>query len=136
VEFAAMIVLDTHAWIWWVNEDEEAGKCQWRDLVSDADHVAVSSISCFEVAWLAQHGRIKLHLPMQEWFKKASSGSGIEIQDITPQIAEMAVTLPEHHSDPQDRLIMATAIVHRAQLISADGKFAEYDALAKLLVRI
>ncbi len=119
-----------------MNDDEEAGKCRWRDLVRGADHVAVSSISCFEVAWLAQHGRIKLHLPMQEWFKKASSGSGIEIQDITPQIAETAVTLPEHHSDPQDRLIMATAIVYQAQLISSDGKFAEYDALAKLLVRI
>lgn len=131
-----MIVLDTHAWIWWVNEAEEVGKCQWRELVRGADHVAVSSISCFEVAWLAQHGRIKIHLPMQEWFNKASSGSGIEIHDITPQIAETAVTLPEHHSDPQDRLIMATAIVHGAQLISADGKFEAYEALSKLLVRI
>jgi len=131
-----MIVLDTHAWIWWVNEDEESGKNHWRDLVRSADRVAVSSISCFEVAWLAQHGRIKLKMPMQDWFEKASSGSGIEIQDITPQIAETAVTLPEHHSDPQDRLIMATAIVHGAQLISADGKFCIYEALSKLLVRI
>jgi PIN domain nuclease of toxin-antitoxin system len=131
-----MIVLDTHVWIWWVNEDEESGGNHWRDLVRNADRIAVSSISCFEVAWLAHRGRIKLKMPMQDWFKKASSGSGIEIQDISPQIAETAVTLPEHHSDPQDRLIMATAIVHGAQLISADGKFTEYAALANLLVRI
>jgi PIN domain nuclease of toxin-antitoxin system len=62
--------------------------------------------------------------------------SGIEILGITPQIAEKAVTLPEHHSDPQDRLIMATAIVHGAKLISADGKFVAYADLANLLVRI
>ncbi len=132
-----MIVLDTHAWIWWVNEDEESdGKNHWRDLVRNADRIAVSSISCFEVAWLAHHGRIKLHLSLQDWFNKASVGSGVEIHEITPQIAETAVTLPEHHGDPQDRLIMATAIVCGSKLISADGKFAEYEALTNLLVRI
>jgi len=73
---------------------------------------------------------------MQDWFEKASVGSGIEMQEITPRIAETAVTLPEHHSDPQDRLIMATAIVCGAQLISADGKFSQYEALSNLLIRI
>ncbi len=131
-----MIILDTHAWIWWVNDDETVGRGHWRDIVRSADRVAVSSISCFEVAWLAHHGRIKLHLSMQDWFEKASVGSGIEMQEITPRIAETAVTLTEHHSDPQDRLIMATAIELGAQLISADGKFSQYEALSNLLIRI
>jgi len=66
---------------------------------------------------------------MEEWFEKATTGSGIEIVPITPAIAETAVKLPEHHTDPQDRLIMATAIANKAQLISADAKFSLYREL-------
>lgn len=46
-----------------------------------------------------------------------------------------AVRLPEHHSDPQDRLIMATALEHNAGLLSADTKFKLYEELESILVR-
>ena len=50
---------------------------------------------------------------------------------ITPQIAGMAVDLPEHHSDPQDRIIIATALAHEEQLMSADRTFPLYEELAR-----
>jgi PIN domain nuclease of toxin-antitoxin system len=132
-----MIVLDTHIWLWWLNADDSASSSNagWRDLLSNADHVAVSAISCFEVAWLQKHDRIKLHISLSEWFEKATVGSGIYIMPITPKIAESAVGLPEHHSDPQDRLIIATAIVNQAQIISADSKFQQYEEIEDLLIR-
>ena len=49
-------------------------------------------------------------------------------------IAGIAVDLPEHHSDPQDRIIIATALSHDAQLMSADGKFPLYKELADRLL--
>jgi len=55
-----MIVLDTHIWIWWINEDEKLLGQKRIDLIQSADIVAVSAISCFEVAWLDAHGRIEL----------------------------------------------------------------------------
>ena len=64
----------------------------------------------------------------------ALEGSGITLLPITPQIATIAVKLPEHHSDPQDRIIIATSIVHNADLMSADGKFELYtDIKSRLL---
>lgn len=88
--------------------------------------IAVSAISCFEIAWLERHQRIILPCQPTEWFEKALSHSGIELLPITPAIAARAVNLPEHHSDPQDRIIIASAIEHNAKLMSDDSKFPMY----------
>ena len=68
------------------------------------------------------------------WFEKALEGSSINLLPITPAIASIAVDLSEHHSDPQDRIIIATALSHDAQLMSADGKFPRYKELADRLL--
>ena len=129
-----MILLDTHIWIWWLNGSMATLGNKWSEVIRTSARIGVSAISCFEVAWLARHRQIELPLPMADWFSKATSGSGIEIIPITPLIAETAVSLPEHHRDPQDRLIMATAIANKIQLISADTKFGLYRELDELRV--
>ena len=129
-----MIILDTHIWLWWVNEDiDRIGQVR-NDLIQSADYVSVSAISCFEVAWLEAHDRIELPCNRTSWFEKALEGSGINLLPITPIIASIAVDLPDHHSDPQDRIIIATALSHDAQLMSADGKFPRYKELAGRLL--
>ncbi len=64
-----------------------------------------------------------------EWFEKALNKSGIILLPITPAIAVVAVGLHEHHSDPQDRLIIATALENNANLMTDDGKFVKYAEL-------
>jgi PIN domain nuclease of toxin-antitoxin system len=129
-----MIIMDTHIWLWWVNEDIDLLGQVRNDLIQSADIVAVSAISCFEVAWLDAHARIQLPCSRAYWFEKALEGSGINLLPITPAIAGLAVDLPEHHSDPQDRIIIATALSHDAQLMSADGKFPLYKDLNNRLL--
>jgi PIN domain nuclease of toxin-antitoxin system len=130
-----MIVLDTHIWLWWIKRDQARLKPAWTALIDSAEPVGVSAISCFEVAWLAHHGRIELPNIEDEWFDKALDGSGITLLSITPTIARVAVQLPEHHRDPQDRLIIATALAHKATLISVDEKFPLYAELAGRLLQ-
>jgi PIN domain nuclease of toxin-antitoxin system len=129
-----MIILDTHIWLWWVNENIDLIGQVRNDLIQSADVVAVSAISCFEVAWLDAHSRIELPCSRTNWFEKALEGSGINLLPITPAIASIAVDLPEHHSDPQDRIIIATALSQDAQLMSADRKFSRYKELADRLL--
>ncbi len=129
-----MIVLDTHIWLWWVNGDIEKLAPARAKQIELSDFVAVSAISCFEVAWLAKHGRIVLPCDIEQWFEKALEGSGISLFPITPKIAFMAVALPEHHSDPQDRIVIATALTHDAKLMSSDRKFPIYAELADRLL--
>ena len=129
-----MIVLDTHVWLWWINEEVTKLGLSRKEQIETSDTVAVSAISCFEVAWLEGHGRIALPVDRMIWFERALDGSGIFLLPITPQIASIAVDLPEHHRDPQDRLIIATAIVHDAYLMSVDSQFPRYGELANRLI--
>lgn len=124
-----MIVLDTHIWFWWINEDRLNLESVRQEQIACAEIIAVSAISCFEIAWLERHRRISLPCEPSEWFEKALSHSSIELLPITPAIATRAVNMHEHHSDPQDRIIIATAVEHNAKLMSSDGKFSRYSEL-------
>jgi PIN domain nuclease of toxin-antitoxin system len=129
-----MIVLDTHIWLWWVNGNTPELGAARKKQIAGGDVVAVSAISCFEIAWLHQHRRIALTCPRADWFDKALDGSGIVLMPITPEISSIAVELPEHHRDPQDRIIIATAIAYDAQLMSADRKFSLYPEISSRLL--
>lgn len=131
-----MTVLDTHVWLWWLNQDKRLLKSEGAELISTEDQIGVSAISCFEVAWLEQHQRISLPCPCLEWFEKALTGSGITLLPISPAVSFRAVHLPEHHRDPQDRIIIATALELQAKLISADSKFLLYEELARSLIAL
>ena len=95
-----MIVLDTHIWLWWINEDQIRLQLAWTARIESAEPVGVSAIFCFAVAWLTHHGRIDLPCAEEAWFEKALDGSGITLLTITARIARIAVELPEHHRDP------------------------------------
>lgn len=129
-----MIVLDTHIWLWWIAEDYSSIGDERVQLIKHEDIVTVSAISCFEVAWLDRHNRIDLNIKKEEWFGMALDGSGIVMLPITPDIACIAVDLPEHHSDPQDRIIIATSLAHDARLMSSDKKFFLYKELEDILI--
>lgn len=92
-----MIVLDTHIWLWWIGEKHESLRPSWIGVIDSADAVGVSAMSLFEVSWLHHHQRIRLPVPPVAWFEKALANSGIELLPITPDIADRAVALPEHH---------------------------------------
>jgi len=68
------MVLDTHVWLWWVSGDVAALTPARASLIEACDEVAVSAMSCFEVAWLAHHGRITLPCDIEQWLEKALGG--------------------------------------------------------------
>ena len=129
-----MIVLDTHIWLWWINGNSDKLRPSWTEAIHRSQHVGVAAISMFEVCWLSAHHRIELTRDPQSWIEHALLPSGIELCPLTPEVASLAVSLQEHHSDPQDRLIMATALTLDAELISADRKFSDYSELDGKLI--
>jgi PIN domain nuclease of toxin-antitoxin system len=131
---AKMILLDTHIWLWWINGDlEKVGDIR-KNLIEKSDKVVISAISCFEIAWLEKHRRIKLPVSLERWFEMALDNSGIELLAFNATIATLAVHLEEHHSDPLDRIIIGTSIFHQAKLMSNDLKFKKYIELKDLLI--
>lgn len=71
-----MIVLDTHVWVWWVNESAEL-TAPIRQLIEghQQEGLGVSIISCWEVAKLVERGRLRLTMPVDLWIEQALSCS-------------------------------------------------------------
>jgi len=129
-----MLLLDTHILLWWINGTAGKLPSSLVATIEDAESLAVSAISCFEIEWLVSHGRIELEISLDEWFSGVFSEAGVNCLPITAEIARLAASLPEHHKDPQDRLIIATSIIHNLPDISADKQFSHYNEISDLLI--
>ena len=123
-----MIVLDTHAWVWWVHNDERLSRTQIEAiLANESDVIGVSAISCWEIAKLVERRRLELPCSLIEWFEQALSYPGIHLLDLTPEVAIESTQLPgEFHRDPADQIIVATARVYACPLVTADGVILKY----------
>ena len=127
-----MILLDTHIWVRWLISDNIGSEL--IELIENSDDVCVSSISCWEVVYLAKRGRIELPISAEKWIEVGLSETQTTCLPIDQHIAVLSANLPDHHRDPADRIIMATAIIYDSQLMSFDKQFEKYDELHGLLV--
>jgi PIN domain nuclease of toxin-antitoxin system len=130
-----MIVLDTHIWLWWINGSPGKLPAYLIERIENDEEVFVSAISCFEIEWLSRHGRIELDVDLDDWFSATFLEAGVACLPVTADIARLAASLPEHNKDPQDRIIIATSVIHNANLISADRQFSLYDEISHLLIQ-
>ncbi|MEO5351602.1 MAG: type II toxin-antitoxin system VapC family toxin [Magnetococcus sp. XQGC-1] len=128
------LILDTHIWIWWVKQDRQLSPVISRRLESTQARVAISSISIYEAVLQICRGRVEIDLPLQKWLHVATVAAGVEVLAINAEIATAAAGLPLHHGDPLDRIIIATALHHDAEIASVDGHFPHYAALAGRLI--
>ena len=89
--------------------------------------VAVSAISFWEVAMLAQRGRIVLPVAAETW-RADLLQAGVQEISINGRIAMLATTFHDLHRDPADRFIVATAMLYSALLVTADSKILEWQS--------
>jgi PIN domain nuclease of toxin-antitoxin system len=129
------LLLDTHVWIWLMLAAAELGISE-RTAINRAaapGQLRIAAISVWEAAHLASRGRIALHRPLAQWIGEAVSAPGLSIEPLVPQIAVEACSLPEaFHRDPADRLIVATARVANATLMTRDQRILDYAARGHL----
>ena len=129
-----MIVLDTHVWLWWVHGDERLTSGQIELLDGSAEQgLGVSIISCWEVAKLVEHGRLRLPEDLEKWLAQALGYPGVRLVELSPQVVVESTRLPgTFHRDPADQLIVATARVHGCELATADRKLLAYEHVETL----
>ena len=116
-----MILLDTHAAIWFAT-DSNLGKAS-QDMADQAlneERLVVSAISFWEIAMLASKRRLMIGKSSSE-LRLQLLDAGVTELPLTGPIGILAAELANFHADPADRLIMATAIVHGAALMTADA---------------
>jgi PIN domain nuclease of toxin-antitoxin system len=124
-----MIVLDTHAWLWWLSDPSKLGRLA-RHGIDTAKKVGIPAICSLEVATLAARGRISLNCPTLEWLQDAVADARVELLPLTPAVAVKAADLPTGFpGDPADRLIVATAILESATLVTKDDRIRGFPGV-------
>ncbi len=125
-----MIVVDTHAFLFWLSEPRRLSRPAARALAR-ADRIGVPDIVLWELAMLFERGRITLATgDVEAWLDDAVAQPRVELLPVTPAIAVRSTRLSARfHGDPADRLIAATAIVEGAPLVSADEKLRAFAAI-------
>jgi len=124
-----MILLDTHALIWWFEGSPKLSLAA-KAAIENAQRlsrVTISSLSCWEIALLNAHGRIHLSTELHNWITAIQKHRRVRFIPVDNHIAVASVELPgQFHKDPADRIIVATAITMNIPVVTVDHKIHAY----------
>jgi PIN domain nuclease of toxin-antitoxin system len=119
------VVVDTHAWVWWLDTNTKLSR-NAAEAIASADRLGVPAITCWEVALNVRLGRLALSQDLAVWLGDAVDDPLTEVLPLTPEIARRAADLSDFQRDPADRLIVATAMEYGWPLVTADQRIRRY----------
>ena len=127
-------LLDTHAWMWWVDGDRRLGR-RVRDALdhlSPDDRPVLCDISLWEAATLASLRRVSLRPSTRAWLRAAADSNIVHLTRLTPEVAAEVADLPaSFHRDPADRIIVATSRVMGRPLLTRDRRILQSRLVAR-----
>ncbi len=121
------ILLDTHAFLWLMVDDPRLSVTA-REVFLDPDNdILLSLASVWEMAIKANLRKLKLPQPVMEYVHRRSGRFKIHLLSITMEHLSLIETLPQHHRDPFDRLIIAQGQFENIPILTQDQKFDKYS---------
>lgn len=124
-----MILLDTHAWVWWAASSSHLSKKAAR-AIKTAEAVYVSAISCWEVAMLVAKGRLVFDRDVEIWMDLALKLPGVQLVPLSPRISARSARLERgFRGDPADCILVATALEYGCPIVSKDERIRKYPRL-------
>jgi PIN domain nuclease of toxin-antitoxin system len=127
-----LIVIDTHALVWWLTRAPGLSRKAERTIAAHGDpgQIVVSAISLLEIATAIRRGRLRLSMPLGQWLADMKRLPEIRVESVSADIAVLAGGLAEPmHDDPADRLIVATASALGVPLVTGDKKLHAYKGI-------
>jgi PIN domain nuclease of toxin-antitoxin system len=124
-----LVVLDTHAWIWWADGGRRLSRAAARsiDRAQARSGLWLSMISVWEIAKKVEKRRLVLDRPLDEWLDLALALPGLQVAELTRPIVVEGCRLPQPFlGDPADQLIVATARDRGATVVTKDERILTY----------
>jgi PIN domain nuclease of toxin-antitoxin system len=121
------LLLDTHTFLWFVLGDSRCSQKARELIENEANEKWLSPASHWELAIKISLGKYTLPIPFEEFIQRAATNNGFLFLPIEPSHTALLTTMPYHHRDPFDRLMIAQATAERMQLLSADPAFDAYS---------
>lgn len=123
------LLLDTHVFLWVMANDARL-PAAGRELILEADEVMVSAASIWEIAIKARIG--KLRADAGYLAERLEAGGFVELP-VTARHAALVTHLPDHHTDPFDRLLIAQAMAEPLLLVTVDRQLAPYSDVVRVV---
>lgn len=119
-------LVDSQSQIWYVDQDHLLSTVAHAAITDPANDLEISAATVWEIAIKVGLGKLVLSLPYRQWMAKAIADLSLTILPISVEYAAVQATLPRHHGDPFDRLMVAQALVENMPIISSDSQFDAY----------
>jgi len=120
-------LLDTHTFLWWVSDDPQLSKNALRLIASPDNDIFLSSVSGWEIAINVQLGKMKVPAPFEQFVAEQIFHNDIATLPIKMSHALHVQSLPLHHRDPFDRMLIVQSQLEKMPIISVDSVFEYYD---------
>jgi PIN domain nuclease of toxin-antitoxin system len=121
------ILLDTHAYLWFIGGDGNLSQSS-RDAIEDPLNLKIISVaSLWEITIKHSIGKLDLHNGIQPVLTEHITSNGFDLLSIEVGHLVKLGTMPMHHRDPFDRLLIAQAMSDNLAVCSADAIFSTYD---------
>ena len=124
------ILLDTHTFLWFINDSPELSSSAADLLESDVD-LLLSTASLWEIAIKVSLNKLTLPDSYEQFIPQQITLNNIEILTITFEHLTVVSRLPFHHRDPFDRLLIAQSMSENLQIVSVDTQFDRYGISRK-----
>jgi PIN domain nuclease of toxin-antitoxin system len=120
------VLLDTHAFLWWVTDDPGLPR-RARKVIASASHdILFSLASCWELAIKLSLGKLRLAAPFEKFLPDQLARNGFRELPVTFRHVARVRQLPFHHRDPFDRMLAAQALEDDLAIVSGDPVFRAY----------
>jgi PIN domain nuclease of toxin-antitoxin system len=117
------LLLDTHAFLWWLADARELGGKAREEIASGGNVIFVSAASAWEIAVKRAAGKLEAPGDIAGWIEQSNFAPlPIEVEH-----AVASAELPRHHGDPFDRLLVAQARLEDLALVARDDQIDKYD---------
>lgn len=125
-----MILLDTHTFVWMASDAAKLSIPANEAIHKFQRGLMLSVASAWEIALLYKRGRLLLPVPPEIFLERAVARHGIHELPVTRQRTLEAVSLPDIHNDPFDRILIAEALGRKCRIITKDAVIPSYPGVS------
>ena len=120
------VLVDTHVFIWYVQSSDKLPSSVTVIINDGRNDILLSIASVWEMAIKQSTGKLNIGTPYASFISEQMRLNSMELLPVRLEHLDLITTLPLHHRDPFDRLLIAQAIVEDILIISADRVFSLY----------